>query len=497
MASTLSQQRQIADPKTRALLENARLLLRQNRMLEAARSYHEVLQRQPDCFEACWHVGLVLHQLNQPQEALLCLQRAAQLAPNQPKVNLALGAILKRLGRLEEAEACCRRELELDSGNADAHYNLALVLQNLERYEEAAQGYRRALALRPGYVDALVNLAGLERREGHWEVATQCLEEAVRREPQSPEAHWELCTTLLAQGRFAEGWKQYEWRWKLRDFTTPPPRFEQPLWDGRDLQGRRIYLHCEQGYGDIIQFARYATLVARCHGEVILGCPKPLRLLLESVAAVKEVVCSPQELGAFEVQAPLLSLPAILGTTLQNVPAETPYLRAPARATDAAPWVPEAPGLKVGVVWAGDPAHRNDKNRSLRLSYFEPLWRLPGIQWHSLQVGGACGELLAPGCAGHMVDLGCRFGSFGDTAQAISELDLVISVDTAVAHLAGALGKPVWILLPYEAEWRWMIGREDSPWYPTMRLFRQSSPGDWRGLMERVGRELVDQRKAG
>jgi tetratricopeptide (TPR) repeat protein len=476
------------DDKTDELLGSAQLYLRQNQLVAAARCYLEIMRRQPDCFEACWRLGLLLNQFNQLDQSLQCLRAAARIAPGSPKINLVLGAVLKRLNRFEEAAVCCQREIEIDPANADAHYNLGLVLQNLGRLEEAAGAYRRALELRPGYVDALVNLGCLLREQSQPEAALGCFEQALRQEPQNPEPHWELCTTLLSLGRFERGWKEYEWRWKLKDFTSRPEKFPQPLWDGSDLGGRRILLHGEQGFGDIIQFARYATLVARRHGDVILACPQPLRCLLETIPGVRQVVTSRAALPQFDVHAPLLSLPAIFGTSLQTVPAEIPYLFPAPNSFRLERGANRT--LNVGIVWAGDPAHRNDRNRSMPLDLFQPLASLPGIRWHSLQAGERAAELARLEPAHRPIDLGSRFRDFADTAQAIQQLDLVISVDTAVAHLTGALGKPIWTLLPFAAEWRWMLEREDTPWYPAMRLFRQASPGDWKGLLARVSGEL-------
>jgi tetratricopeptide (TPR) repeat protein len=488
LQTTVQRVQSAGDEKTQLLLGSARRCLQQNQLIEAAKFFLEVMRRQPDCLEACWHLGLVLNQLNQLDHALLCLRTAESLAPNSPKINLALGSVLKRLNRFDEAALCCQREMQIDPANADAAYNFGLVLQNLERFDEAAAAYRRALELRPGYVDALVNLGSLLREQGQPENALACFEEALLCEPENPEPHWELCTTLLSLGRFERGWKEYKWRWKLKNFTTPPEKFPTPVWDGSDLAGRTILLHGEQGFGDIIQFARYASLVARRHGEVILACPKPLRGLLETVPGVRQVVTSRDTIPHFDVHAPLLSLPAIFQTSLQTVPNEIPYLFP---AETGMP-LDKDPGraFNVGLVWAGDPAHRNDRNRSMPLDLFQQLAWLPSVRWHSLQVGARAADFARLNTSCRFVDLGSRFRDFTDTAQAIAQLDLVISVDTAVTHLAGALGKPVWTLLPYAAEWRWMHEREDTPWYPTMRLFRQKSPGDWKGLLAQVSSEL-------
>jgi hypothetical protein len=247
-------------------------------------------------------------------------------------------------------------------------------------------------------------------------------------------------------------------------------------------------LHGEQGFGDVIQFSRYAALVAERGGTVILGCPEALRPMMETVPGVAEVVTSRENHPPFDVHAPLLSLPAILGTTVETIPRQIPYLRAPAPAASASPWIThDLPGLKVGLVWAAESASANTQLRSMGLDALAPLADLPGIHWHSLQVGRAAESLATSAFAGRIADWGPRFADFGDTARAMSELDLVISVDTCVAHLAGALGKPVWTLLPFDVDWRWLLRRTDSPWYPTMRLFRQTTRGDWPGVIAQVG----------
>jgi Flp pilus assembly protein TadD len=476
----------------RQMLQMARQLLNDRRFPEAARAFAAILKVQPDCVEAHAQLGQLLFQANELPAALACLQRAAGISPEMPRLNALMAAVLRKLGRLDESAACCERETRVSPNDPDAHYNLALARQMLQQIPEAIVSYRAALRLRPHYLDALLGLGRSLRQDRQPEAALPCFADAVQLAPSDARAHWELGTTQLALGQYREGWKEFEWRWQLKDFTTPPPRFEQPQWDGRDLGGRRIFLHCEQGYGDVIQFSRYAVLVAARGGQVMLGCPKPLQSLMATVPGVAEVVTTRQDVSPFQTHAPLMSLPAIFGTTLETIPTAIPYIHPQVSAQKK--WVENFPDKKVGVAWAGSSAHPNDANRSLPPAFLKPLLNLPGIRWHSLQTGEAASVLSQPDFAGRMVDLGSRFGDFHDTAEAIRELDLVLVVDTAVAHLAGAMGKPVWLLLPFEAEWRWMTARNDSPWYPTMRLFRQSSPGNWQELIERVARQLTQER---
>jgi Flp pilus assembly protein TadD len=478
----------------RRLLESARQHLGQRRLPEAAKAYAALLALEPDCVEALGQLGFLLFQFGLYAESLACLQKAVHVAPTRPKLHLLLGAVLRKLGRWEESADCCLRETKISPADADAHYNLGLALQSRKRPREALTSFRQALSLRPDYVDAIVDMGLALRQTGDDLAALESFERAIVLEPGNAEAHWESSTILLSQGRFERGWQEYEWRWKLKDRATPPARFEQPLWDGKDLGGRRILLHCEQGFGDVIQFSRYAALVAECHGSVILGCPESLRPIMATVRGVTEVAISRRDHPPFDVQVPLMSLPAIFGTTVETVPRQIPYLRAPAAKPASPPWVKDAPGLKVGLVWAAESASPNARIWSLPLDSCEPLLALPGIQWYSLQVGAAAEALATPAVAGRFADLGRRFADFGDTARAIGDLDLVISVDTCVAHLAGALGKPVWTLLPFDADWRWMLERADSPWYPTMRLLRQSRRGDWPGVISQVEAALRDLR---
>jgi Flp pilus assembly protein TadD len=470
----------------RPFLDQARQLLARRQLVEAARVYAKVLECEPDCVEALGQLGSLFFQFGQHAEALASLQRAVRFAPKTPKLHLLMGAVLKSLGRMEESAACCEQEIRLCPADADARYNLGLVLQSLKRPAEAVESFKQAVRLRADYVDAWTAMGMALRQTGAHEAALECFDRVIQLDPNHADSHFEAATILLSQGHFERGWKEYEWRWKRKKSTRSAPCFEQPLWDGKDLGGRRIYLHCEQGFGDTIQFCRYASLVADLHGEVILGCPDELRALMESVRGVKRVVTPRMNPPDFDTHAPLMSLPGILGIRLETIPCEIPYLQAPSKAALLSPWVKASPAFKVGVVWSASSANVVGRYRSLRLDMLAPLLQMPGLEWYSLQCGDAANESLAAEFAGRIENVGTRFHNFGDTAQVISDLDLVISVDTAVAHLAGALGKRVWTLIPSEPDWRWMTQREDSPWYPTMRLFRQTDPRDWDQVVARL-----------
>jgi hypothetical protein len=314
--------------------------------------------------------------------------------------------------------------------------------------------------------------------------------------PALAEAHLYRSFLSLLIGDFQRGWAEYPWRWKTK--RSSPRDFHQPLWDGRPLESRTILLYAEQGLGDTIQFVRYAALVKQRGGSVIVECPRPLVSLLKSCAGIDRLVARGDPLPAFDVQAPLLSLPGIFQTALDNLPATIPCLFADADLVrcwreDLAPLA----GRKIGIAWRGSPAHVDDRARSLPLSCFESLARLPGIRLLSLQKGPGMEELQGLPSHFPVTELGSRLNDFADTAALLMNLDLLITCDTAVAHLAGALGAPVWVALPLVPDWRWLLDRNDSPWYPTMRLFRQKTLGDWTGVFDEIETALSSQLQAG
>jgi hypothetical protein len=336
------------------------------------------------------------------------------------------------------------------------HNNLGVALQKQGALGEAVASYRRALELRPDYA----------------------------------EAHNNLAFVWLLTGDFEQGWSEYEWRWKAN--LLSPPSFTQPLWDGTPLAGRTILLYAEQGLGDTLQFIRYAPLVERRGGRVIMACPRPLLQLLASCPGIDRLVALDAVSSDFELYALLMSLPRILGTSLESIPADVPYLEADPELT--VHWQSElatfSREFRIGIAWQGNPDHRGDRHRSFRLAQFAPVARLEGVRLFSLQKGPGAEQIREVGDRFPVTDLGSRLdettGAFMDTAAVMKNLDLVISADTAIAHLAGALGVPIWVALSSAPDWRWLLGREDSPWYPTMRLFRQASPGDWDGVFARI-----------
>ncbi len=381
------------------------------------------------------------------------------------------------------------RVLRLDPGFADAYANMGVALRSVGRFGAAIACYRRALVLGPETAGVHSNLGNALRDMDRYDEALAALDVAISLRAGFADYHWDRALTLLQMGNLESGFREYEWRWKLKN--TPPTRFDQPVWDGSELKGRTIMLCREQGMGDMIKFSRYAAMVKDLGGTVIVEAQPELVRLLSTVPGVDKVVTHDAPVPRFDVQIPVLSLPRIFQTTLETVPDRVPYVTAP-ELHNLRLSRPAASKLAVGIVWAGSPTQVYDRRRSCPMDRFLALMGLADVTFYSLQKGEAAKQLRLSGAAALVTDLSGRLNDFADTAAVLDQLDLVIAVDTAVAHLAGALGRPVWILLSYAGDWRCPPGRKDSPWYPTMRLFQQDRPGDWDGVMARVLAALRD-----
>jgi len=402
-----------------------------------------------------------------------------------------LGGALKEAGDLVGAESCFRRIVERQPDLPDPQYSLGVVLQLQGRLPEAISHYRAATALDPGFVKAHYNLANALLHSALYRDAIESAQTAIKYDPMHADAHWLLGMLLLQGGDFSSGWREYEWRWKASGFTSRIPDLGCRQWDGSPLGGRTLLIHMEQGRGDMIQFIRYASLAAGMGGQIVVCALPELVSLLATVAGTSLVVDRNGTLPVFDVHIPVQSLPYVFGTTLETIPGDVPYLRPdPVKVAEWQRMFPDGRRFRIGLVWQGTPTHRDDHNRSCPLNEFVPLSGLAGVDFYSLQIGSGSEQIYSlPECM-TVVDLTGRIQDFSDTAAMIANLDLMISVDTAVAHLAGALGKPVWTLLPYVPEWRWLLDRDDSPWYPTMRLFRQAAPGDWKSVFCQLRDEL-------
>ncbi|HEY9805411.1 MAG TPA: tetratricopeptide repeat protein, partial [Candidatus Obscuribacterales bacterium] len=424
------------------------------------------------------------HEAGQLQQAEQLYRLILQQKSDYFPALHGLGLIAYQAGYIDEAIAHYRQAIALKPDSADAYNNLGLALLANGEYAAAVASYQQAIALNANYAEAYNNLGHALRHQGKVAEAIAAYDQAIGLKPEFVSPHWNRSLALLLGGDLQQGFAEYEWRWRREGKQLRP--FPQPLWDGSDLAGRRILLYAEQGFGDTIQFIRYATWVAERGGQVVVECQAPLVRLVQTVPGVQTVVPQGEALPAFEVQRPLMSLPWLHGTTLETVPATVPYLQVPNSST-ASLNTPLGTQLKVGFVWSGNPENRNNRNRSCTTADFRPLLDIPGVTLYSLQKAAQPEELAQLGEVGYRLqDLSPQLQDFGDTAAAIAQLDLVITVDTAVAHLAGALGKPVWVLLSFAPDWRWMLEREDTPWYPTMRLFRQAEFGDWAGVFTRV-----------
>ena len=506
-----------------------RTLRRQGRPEEAAAAcYRHALRLAPGNPRAHLGLGDVLFHQEQMEEAAACYRAAIALAPDDPDAHNNLGSALHRQARLDGAAACFRAALAINPRHEEALFNLANVLRAQQSFDAAAECYARALALKPDRADSHNNLGTVLLLQEHLREAIVCFREAIFLRPDYPEAHSNLGVAhaslrrtaesinafrtaihlrpdhaeahhnlgmaLLAAGDMAEGWREFEWRWLVEPGISTRRDFTQPQWTGEPAEGRTLFIHAEQGFGDTLQFCRYAPLVRARGMRVVMGAPQPLFQLLRGLDGVDALVTPGDPLPPFDLHCPMLSLPLATGTTVETIPAAIPYLHA--NAARAASWRArlaraDAAGPRIGLVWAGRRRHDLaltavvDRQRALAPDQLAPLLEVPGLQFLSLQKDG---PRAPPGFP--LADPMDEMHDFADTAALVANLDLVISVDSAVAHLAGALGRPVWLLDRFGHCWRWLAGRRDSPWYPLMRIYRQPAPGDWDSVLAEVAGDL-------
>jgi tetratricopeptide (TPR) repeat protein len=505
-------------------------LVRLNRFDDAIVEYRAALALRPDFAAVQSSLAGLLIDKGLTDEAIDLARRALTLLPNSVAAWYNLGRALHKQNRLEESESALRRALSIDAGFYLAYNELGNALLAMKRYDESIEAFNQMLKIEPsgegrynlggalwesgrceeaiaeyktaesmGFSDPRLhnNLGAIHHQLGRYEKAAGCFRSALKLGDEFPLARFNLGMIQLLQGDFKEGWIGYESRWKARSIPMPARYAQLGMWDGGDVRGKRILLDSEQGFGDSIQFARYISLIAERGGQPILATQPELRRLLKTVPGLERVVAPPEEIPMFDVQCPLLSLGHLFGTTLENIPGKAPYLSADQAAVEA--WgkrIPKDDRVKIGLCWSGSPKHLQDWVRSLSPEDLVPLSQVADAWYCSLQ------KTADPQTANKLpetlpiTDWTAELTDFAETAGLIANLDLVISCDTAVAHLAGAMGKPVWLLLPYVPDWRWLLDRDDSPWYPTMRLFRQTKPGDWRSpirkaieALKRFGRE--------
>jgi tetratricopeptide (TPR) repeat protein/glycosyltransferase involved in cell wall biosynthesis len=496
---------------------------------EAVALCEKVIQHEPHNLLALNFLALVEHERGRNEQALSWIQRAIKISPSNAEAQRSAGTILLALGRLAEAADATGKAAALQPNLLGVHAQLGKALTMLERGDEAMASLetalrqdphpnadllntvaaaseqrcdfvraeefaRRALLLQPNFKDAFMSLGNALSAQARLGEALQAYDQALALKGDDAMIRYNRALALLASGDFLRGWAEYEWRWSMPVAPAKQPKFKQPAWDGGAIRGQTILLYSEQGCGDVFHFIRYVPLVAALGARVLVVCPIALHSLVRHVQGLDQLIGLGKPIPPFDTHAALMSLPYLLKTTLENVPAGVPYIRIPS--AESFPISAGTPGnLRVGLVWSGGGAYRRNRIRSTSLDQLLPLLRLPGIRFFSLQCGPPSAELKKLPADIQVEDLGSRVRDFADTAAAMGQMDLVISVCTSTLHLAGALARPVWGILSYAPCWRWMLGRSDSPWYPTMTLFRQPKLGDWAGVIAQIEVALRDLTK--
>jgi tetratricopeptide (TPR) repeat protein len=498
------------------------------RLEEAIAAYRRAVALDPALTSAYCNLGAALWQVEQYREAADVLQAALALDPSRPEAHNHMGSVCKSLGYLDQALSAYRQALALKPDFATAHFNLGVLLGELDQPFEALASYRAALGFAPEFADAHSNLGATLMRldrpgeaiaayrralelkpgvAGAWDSLGNALSEdnrpkeavgafdrALAIAPDFAMAHWHRGLALLASGDYTRGWEGYEWRCRVADLRHKERTLPLPRWNGEPLGGRTILVHAEQGLGDTLMFVRYLPQVVARGGRVVLECQAPLTRLLEALPCVAQVVAQGDALPEADFHLPLLSLAGLVGTRLSSIPDETPYL--PTQTwSNRVPVLPSGEGLRVGVVWGG--AAKPTLKRSMPLATLAPLFTIPGITWYSLQMGEHAVQLMDLPARHKLHNLAPLIRDFADTAALVGQLDLVISVDTSVAHLAGGLGVDLWVMLMASPDWRWISGDSESPWYPSARVFRQLRPGDWGSVVDAVRPALVDALSSG
>lgn len=503
------------------------LTIHQRGMLDQAKSlYEEVLALQPNHADALQFLGVIELHFNRLERAVELMKRSIAVNRHNPGCHLNLGnaqkellqyeaaiksydkaislkpdyalaycnkgVALQMLGRPESALQCFEKSISLNPGGFEAHYNRGNLHKDAGRFEAAVASYGEAIARNRGCIDAYLNRCAALLELKQLNAAIDSFDQAIAVDPECAKAYWNRALVLLLAGNFVEGWKAYEWRWKIGVFAGKKPRFQQPAWRGTEpLLGKTVLLHAEQGLGDSIQFCRYAKQVAARGARVVLEVQPPLVDLLKPLAGISEVVAFGSPLPEFDLQCPLLSLPLAFNTTIETIPCEAAYLRSdPGRVRSWAARLGERTMPRIGLVWSGNKDLVDDHTRSIALAALLP--HLPtGFDYVSLQKDLRESDASTLSSNGTVRHFGSDLIDFADTAALCDLMDVVISVDTSVAHLSGALGKKTWVLLSHIPDWRWLLDRSDSPWYPSTSLYRQTVHADWNTVLERVGADLT------
>ena len=464
----------------RDLIASAARLHQAGQLEQAEKIYQQVLIVRPNQADAVHLLGVIACQRQQLDRGLELISRAILLSPTTGEYHNSLGNVLSGLKRMEEAIASYRRAYELDPKNLAALNNLAMALGHEDFTAESLALFDRLIAIKNDVGPWHTNRGGIQYNAGMLTAAIESQRRAIALQPDLAGAHTKLATALLSLGQFAEGWKEYTWRFVGGATANPALEDAAPVWDGSPIAGKTLLVQGEQGLGDVLQCARYLPLIAEQGVTVIVRCKPSLKMLLGRVAGVAQTLSVGEPIPPHDLQVPIFSLPLIFQTDEQTIPRAIPYLFADEN--KAKKYGGGGSVKRVGLAWAGSEEHGNNRRRSCPAEALNALAGIENIEFHRLQL-----PRTLPGPSGlTLIDHTVELHDFDDTAALVSNLDLVISVDTSIVHLAGAMGKPVWVLLPFAAEWRWLTQREDSPWYPTARLFRQTSAGDWNGVMQRV-----------
>ncbi len=461
---------------------------------DAEAAYRKCLELQPDNIETMVNMGYVLGEQTRFEEAITCYQRTRQIAPNVPEVHHNLGNMLRELKRYDEALASYNEALRLRPDYAKAYVNKGVALAASGSVPESILCLRRAIEIQPDFAEAHNTLGHALSALGNIDAAIAEFDRAIQLKPDYPDPYWNRSLLWLLLGDFVRGWPAVEWRWKCKH-TPPLPALTYPRWDGSSLAGKTILLHAEQGLGDTLHFVRYASMLKSQGCCVIVQCQGILIPILSRSAGIDELVAWGQPSPACDYWLPMMSLPAAFKTTPITVPADIPYVFAdPARVEHWRQELAPITGLRVGIAWQGSTRHPWDRYRSVPLKLFEQLARIPGVQLISLQKGSGTEQLQGWPNNVPLIRLSDQIdhaGAFTDTSAIIVNLDLIVAIDTSIAHLAGAMGVPVWIVLHRTPDWRWMLDRDDSPWYPTVRLFRQDVIDAWEPVFQQIARELA------
>lgn len=472
-----------ADPKFAEAYNNLGNVLMDQQLFEMAeKSYKEASKFLKDHPMILSNIGFSIQKQGKNEQSIKWFQKAIYIDPFYSDAHCNLGNALSGLKKYDEAIKHYEIAIKSNQGSAESYNGLGVALKNIGKVKKAIRVFSKAIKLYPSFVSAINNRGNAYRDLLYLEKSIEDYKNAIKINQYEAESHFNLSLTLLLSGNFTDGWKEYEWRWKLKGFRSHRPPKKAKQWYGAPLNGQTLLIHAEQGNGDTIQFIRYVDKINKENGKIIVQCQESLTTLLRNIENIDHVVSWNEKLPYFDFYTNLLSLPYILKTSISSIPSKTPYIPSPLfSAIDA---IVKSNKMNIGIVWTGSLYHSNDKNRSTSLRYFLDLYSVPNIQLFSLQVGNHSKEF--PDGSRSIIDLSNNIYDYSDTATIIKQLDLIISVDTSVAHLAGALAKPVWVLLPFSPDFRWMLNRNDSPWYPTMRLFRQPSPKDWESVFDDV-----------